>query len=570
MYDVPLIRRITAAILLCFTLTFTGTAQITGKNDLLRDLVRKFGQAEVTIVYPGPPETDYLSRNLSIRSVKDKTVNIVITPLTVEWFISRGYDYSITERNTKTGLRTSSDLQEALSWDSYPTYTQYDSIMRLFVADYPSLCRLDTIGITINGKLVLALKISDNPGRDEDEPEVFYTSSMHGDETGGFILMMRLCEYLLKNCTTDGRIRDIVDNLEIWINPLANPDGMYNNGDAIYMPVRGNANGIDLNRDFPDPAMPGTVIQKENLDMIKFIAKHHFVLSANFHSGSEVVNYPWDRWVRDHADKNWFYGVSRAYADTAHVYSPPGYMDYLDNGVTNGYRWYPVYGSRQDYMTYNLHGRELTIELDDDYMTPAGDLNELWESNYRSLTGYLSEALFGIHGHVVDSETGKPVPAKISIAGHDKDNSEALADTATGRFVRLIEPGVWDLSFKAGGYKDKNVAGIPVIKGQASELTVRMKSDINPPDTAGSQLPLMYPNPAKVTINVLLPGDQAGKTNIRIFSSAGILVSDYDADAVEGIPLSIDISSFSAGVYFIRFTNRDNGVSRKSRFTVIR
>ncbi len=94
-----------------------------------------------------------------------------------------------------------------------------------------------------------------------------------------------------------------MDNLEIWINPLANPDGTYGLGNTISSPTRYNANGYDLNRNFPDPITPNTVKQKETLDMIRFMRKHKFVLSANFHSGSEVVNYPWDRWLSIlHAD----------------------------------------------------------------------------------------------------------------------------------------------------------------------------------------------------------------------------------------------------------------------------
>ncbi|MCK7536337.1 MAG: hypothetical protein MZV63_37830 [Marinilabiliales bacterium] len=85
------------------------------------------------------------------------------------------------------------------------------------------------------------------------EPEVFYTSTIHGDETAGFILMLRLADYLLKNYNTDSRVKDLVDNLEIWINPLANPDGTYRSGNYIISPVRFNANGYDLNRNFPDP-----------------------------------------------------------------------------------------------------------------------------------------------------------------------------------------------------------------------------------------------------------------------------------------------------------------------------
>ncbi len=112
-------------------------------------------------------------------------------------------------------------------------------------------------------------------------------------------------------------------------------------------------------------------IQKENLDMIKFMREHKFILSANFHSGAEVVNYPWDSRSWFHADDDWFYSISRKYADTVHVYSVPGYMTFLENGVTNGYDWYSINGGRQDFVTYELQGREVTIELDDAYITPV-------------------------------------------------------------------------------------------------------------------------------------------------------------------------------------------------------
>ena len=52
-------------------------------------------------------------------------------------------------------------LDQAMEWNSYPTYTQYDSIMTSFSTNYPAL-PFETIGTSINGKLILALKISDN------------------------------------------------------------------------------------------------------------------------------------------------------------------------------------------------------------------------------------------------------------------------------------------------------------------------------------------------------------------------------------------------------------------------
>ncbi len=50
-----------------------------------------------------------------------------------------------------------------------------------------------------------------------------YSATMHGDETTGYILMLRLIDYLLSNYGADPQVTNILDNMEVWIYPLANP-----------------------------------------------------------------------------------------------------------------------------------------------------------------------------------------------------------------------------------------------------------------------------------------------------------------------------------------------------------
>ena len=541
-------------------------------DNRLRQIISKDGQVEVTIPYTNNKSIEKLTSRVSILSVKDKVVHISLSPLTAEWFIMQKFDYQIIERVNTKSILSALNVNQATQWDNYPTYSQYDSIMQSFVKLYPALCHLDTIGTSVNGKLVLALKISDNAAADEDEPEVFYTSTMHGDETGGFILMLHLIDYLLKNYAVSNRVKNLVDNLEIWINPLANPDGTYSTGNTISSPTRYNANGYDLNRNFPDPVTPNTEKQKETLDMIKFMRKHKFVLSANFHSGSEVVNYPWDRWLSKlHADDSWFNSISRAYADTAHLYAGPAYMNILDNGVTRGAVWYIVYGGRQDFMTWELHGREVTIELDDQYITPAAQLTLLWENNRRSLLGYLENALYGIHGMVRNAKTHAPVPAKVFIAAYDKDSSQVYSDTLTGSFVRMLVPGSWNLTFSATGYRDTTINNITVTYGQRTDLIVDMSLLPNGIDTLESSNPiLLYPNPAKNSIKALLSDIITGKINVRIINQSGKLMSDYNTTAFQGIPLVIDLKSLAAGIYTVVFSDVSAGTSFFGRFVVIK
>lgn len=545
-------------------------SQIINNDDRLRQIISRDGQVEVTISWSGKKSTEILTTNVSILSVKDKVVHISLSPLTVEWFILQKFDYQIVERAETKSIISSVNVNQAMEWDKYPTYTQYDSIMRSFLKLYPSLCHLDTIGTSVNGKLVLALKISDNADIKEDEPEVFYSSTMHGDETGGFVLMLHLADYLLKNYNIDNRVKNLVDNLEIWINPLANPDGTYVSGNTITSPTRYNANGYDLNRNFPDPITPNTLKQKETLDMVKFMRKHRFVLSANFHSGSEVVNYPWDKWLSKlHADDSWFHSISRSYADTAHVYAGPAYMNFLEDGVSRGAEWYIIYGGRQDFMTWELHGREVTIELDDQYITPAAQLTLLWQNNWHSLLGYLENALYGIHGKVRNVNSLVPVPAKVFINDYDKDSSQVYPDTLTGSFERFLTPGIWNLTFSANGYKDTTINNVIVVSEQKTDLVVDMKpatSSIEPADSTAKLL--LYPNPAVNTFKALLPDIVTGNINVRIINQVGKLMSDYNTEVVQGIPLIININTLSPGTYVVIFTIKRT--SYHGRFVIIK
>ena len=547
-------------------------SQIISPDDKLRQIINQEGQVEVAIPPGSVGSMELLTANVSILSVHDKQVHVSLSRLTVEWFIMQKYNYKILEKAVSKSVISAVNVSEALNWDKYPTYLQYDSIMQSFSKIYPSLCRLDTIGTSVNGKLVLALKITASSASNETKPEVFYTSTMHGDETGGFILMLHLADYLLRNYGVDNRVTNLLDNLAIWINPLANPDGTYGQGNTISSPTRYNANGYDLNRNFPDPKTPNTVRQKETLDMIRFLRNHKFVLSANFHAGSEVVNYPWDKWLSIlHADDSWFNSISRSYADTAHVYGGPAYMNFLDNGVSRGAAWYIIYGGRQDFVTWELHGREVTIELDDQYVTPEAQLNLLWQNNWHSLLGYLENALYGIHGLVRNINTHFPVPAKVFISGHDKDSSQVYSDTLTGSFVRFLSPGSWDLTFSATGYTTQTIKNIVVAPFQKTAVAVDMSPVPDYVETTNSLVRIqLYPNPAKEILKAVLPDNIEGILSVSVINPSGMLMSEFTTEVTRGTPLLIDVKSLSAGVYTVVLRSTLTRSSFFGRFIVIK
>ena len=68
-------------------------------------------------------------------------------------------------------------------------------------------------------------------------------------------------------------------------------------GDVNGISGRANAQGVDLNRNFPDQfftTSQNKVQQPETLAIMKWLKAYPFVLSANLHGGSLVANYPYD------------------------------------------------------------------------------------------------------------------------------------------------------------------------------------------------------------------------------------------------------------------------------------
>lgn len=371
------------------------------------------------------------------------------------------------------------NTKEAKDWDFYPTYNAYIDMMYQFQANYPDLCQVFSIGQSVQGRQLMMAKISKNVSIREPEPQFLYTGTIHGDETTGYVLLLRLIDYLLTNYGSNPKVTNLLNNCEIWINPLSNPDGTYKAGNhTVNGATRYNANNVDLNRNYPDPEdgphPDGNPWQPETLAFMQLAEQENFVMSANTHGGAEVLNYPWDTWAQLHADNSWWIFVCRQYVDTVHLYSPTNYMNGFNNGITNGFQWYTISGGRQDFMNYFHYCREVTMELSDTKLLPPSQLPSHWNWNYRSLLNYIEQSLYGIRGIVTSQATGQPLRAKVFIQGHDIDNSFVYTDPRNGFYQRLLDNGTYNLTFSAPGHYPLTINNVVVSRYNTVTLNVAL------------------------------------------------------------------------------------------------
>jgi PKD repeat protein len=479
-------------ILLCVA-AISGTVGAQNQREL-GQLMRDRGEYYFTLSVDNPAKIQAISEICSIDGTDGRTVVAYANQKEYEKLLQAGYQL---ELQTPPSLRanvTMWDGNGTYNWDTYLTYTQYVSMMEEFPSKALSdrACTLINLGTlsTSNHRQLLGVRI--NNGSPEGKPKFLYTSTMHGDEITGMILMLRLIDEL---CTsTDSRILNLLNDVDVYIFPLTNPDGTYNGGNnTVNSAKRYNGNNIDLNRNYKDyhqGAHPdGNDYEDETIWTMAFGDENLFTMSANYHGGAEVMNYPWDAVYDDHADRSWYEYVCTEYVQNARqVYS--SYMsDTYNDGVTGGADWYVITGSRQDYMNAYAQCREVTVECSSTKTPTASQLPNFWNYNHNSMLAFMEQVRNGVHGFVYDAVTGLAIEGvKVTVENHD-DATSFVTSHSVGDFHRPIKGGTYTFTFTKSGYYPQSVQ-VTVADGDRVDLNIQLVPDytLSPDFTASSTI----------------------------------------------------------------------------------
>ncbi|MEM3342359.1 MAG: M14 family zinc carboxypeptidase, partial [Thermoplasmata archaeon] len=196
----------------------------------------------------------------------------------------------------------------------FHNYTTMESELFALQAAYPNIVKVYDIGNSVMGKNIYAVKVSDNVSVNETgEMDILYTGGIHGNEKHGVEMCMYLLNYFAKNYGTNSTITKYVNDFEIWIIPMLNPDGNELN-------TRGNYNGVDLNRNFPgsmngdsagawpDPyaSNPGSApfSEPETQAFRDLNYAQHIEFSITFHTSGEEIYWPWGYDPNKHTPDN--------------------------------------------------------------------------------------------------------------------------------------------------------------------------------------------------------------------------------------------------------------------------
>ncbi|HEY9124095.1 MAG TPA: M14 family zinc carboxypeptidase [Bacteroidales bacterium] len=531
-------KNLKTSILLVFSFLFLATINSESQHlNFQNEYIIKF-------VKPTNVKIEYLTTLISIDKVKGDSIVAYVNTKQLKTFQKLNIPFSLIIKEKATLATTSGNIWD---WNKYPTLSEYIQMLDSMQQIHPDLCKIITFGNSALGKPIYYARI--NKDTSIYKPSVLLSSTIHGDETGGSVVLTRLIFYLLDNYGKSSTVTNLIDNLDIWINPVFNPDGRF----ASTM-NRSNGNYVDLNRNFPDifygSHPDNNDYQPETRSLMNLYSTYNFVLSATLHAGAEVANYPWDASPSFHADKQWFENVSHEYADTAMKYGPVNYFQTLyPDGVIDGWYWYPVYGGRQDYVTGVCHSRETTLEIDDNKFTPENELETLWQANYRSLLNYINNATKGIHGIVYDKNTNTPIKATIEVVNYDDSLSVVYSDTKTGHFTRLLPVGTYTLKIYAKGYDTLTVENTYFTMNTSRQLTAYLTpSAKNYIDNNFSGQIKVFPNPAMNTLFISGIYDNEIVLKLCIYNTSGVSIPDL---SLEKNTHTIDISHIPDGFYFV-------------------
>jgi hypothetical protein len=459
--------------------------------------------------------------------------------------------------------------------EGYPDLDGVYAALAAAEAAYPDICRVvdltETYGTppTEMGRHLYALKISDIVALDEDEPAILAVANHHAREIVTPVIALSIVDSLTTRYGVDPTLTALVDDNEVWIAPVWNPDGYAVVFDAVNFwrkNMRDNldgSRGVDLNRNYPqgwDSACAGTSIpsdsaykgpapasEPETQTMMAWSRDRRFGRVIDLHSAGREVAYGYSCWLYP------FSGFFQALASL--LTTEIGY---------DSYRPAEAHGEHFQWQFAQMSAMAFLLETQRDFQPPYPNAQTEATLVWPGLVWLFTKTI-PLWGHVTNAVTGEPVEAVISLPGVTFEHDETCTSGGPhGRYQVFGPTRSYDLVFTAEGYEPFIVEDLAVVSSQSLRLDVALtplatavadgtRGPAVTVDQAGGVLRYTLAEPTRVRLDIFDLQGARMRTLVREHQSAGSHAVPWRGLDDRGRPVG-------SGQYFYRLVT-DAGLS---------
>ncbi|QDZ18102.1 carboxypeptidase A metalloprotease [Chloropicon primus] len=298
---------------------------------------------------------------------------------------------------------------------TYWSNDQIGEFVRQMQAKNPKHCKAYNVGQSVLGKQMWSLTVSTKPDAfprpgvspSSLSPSFLFIGGVHGDEPVGRQLMIYLAEELCLGAgrsDADPEIGAILAGGTVHLLFAMNPDG-------FDLRKRGNANDVDLNRNFPDPIKeprfpeltgkeePETIALMNYIDLLG----NSLVGATHLHGGALVMVVPFDgnrdgtRSPNPTPDNELYLYLAKRYVEVQPEMAASTGIGadegLFQNGIIQGSSWYPLWGGLQDFFYLKNKVYFTTVEMSDNKWPSQSTLPSLWSQHRPSMYAYMKAHL---------------------------------------------------------------------------------------------------------------------------------------------------------------------------------
>lgn len=260
------------------------------------------------------------------------------------------------------------------SGDWFTEYRDYEAIgvrLRQLAELAPDRARVESIGHSIEGRPLWAVRIG---GATPDATPMLINGTQHAREWIAAMVTTCVADRLVRGYDTDPVIRAFVDRTELWVVPVANPDGYQHSWSAnrYWRKNRRGTHGVDLNRNFSvawggqgssnlersDVYRGAHAFSEPESRALRDLAMRERVrVHVDFHAYGQLVLYPWSYKRAPATDRARFAALGDRMASA--MFAPHESHYALQSGAELS----PAAGTMMDWMYGEAKALSFTIEL---------------------------------------------------------------------------------------------------------------------------------------------------------------------------------------------------------------